>query len=138
MAGGGIESSSFRYGFSHEAIDELEILLADGSTVTATRDNAHRDLFFGFANSYGSLGYALRLKARCVPAKPYVRVEHIRHRDGPAYFRDLEALCDQGVDVNILCKRHAFGVDFEDLLSRFFIWWADEDDPIRFEAEQVT
>ena len=42
----------------------MEILLADGRSVLCTPDNEHRDLFFGFPNSYGTLGYALKLKAR--------------------------------------------------------------------------
>ena len=60
IAGVGIESSSFKYGFVHETVLEIEILLPDGRVVVATKDNEHRDLFFGFANSYGTLGYALK------------------------------------------------------------------------------
>ena len=47
-SGVGIESSSFKYGLVHETLLELEVLLGDGSVVTATPDNEHRDLFFGF------------------------------------------------------------------------------------------
>ncbi|MEQ1796079.1 MAG: FAD-binding oxidoreductase, partial [Nitrospira sp.] len=61
-AGIGIESSSFKYGFVHETILEIEILLPDGTVVVATKENEHRDLLLGFANSYGTLGYALKVK----------------------------------------------------------------------------
>src|SRR5512145_2166422 len=61
-AGVGIEASSFRYGLVHETLQEMEILLPDGRVVLATPDNEHRDLFYGFPNSYGTLGYALKLK----------------------------------------------------------------------------
>ena len=50
-AGVGIESSSFKYGFVHETILEIDILLPDGTIAVATKDNEHRELFFGFANS---------------------------------------------------------------------------------------
>ncbi len=93
--GCGIESSSFRYGLVHETVLEMEILLADGSTVVCTPDNEHKDLFFGFPNSYGTLGYALRLKALAVPVKPYVKLTHIRHRSPHSYFEDLARQCDR-------------------------------------------
>src|SRR5262249_50088951 len=64
VAGVGIEASSHRYGLVHETIDELEVLTGDGRILTCTRDNEHADLFFGFPNSYGTLGYALRVVAR--------------------------------------------------------------------------
>jgi FAD/FMN-containing dehydrogenase len=92
-AGVGIEASSFRYGLVHDTLLELDVLLADGSIVTCTPDNEHRDLFYGFPNSYGTLGYALKVTARTVPVKPYVRIEHVRHADPKAYFADLEARC---------------------------------------------
>src|SRR3989441_5209554 len=92
-AGVGIEASSFRYGLVHDTLHALDVLLADGSIVTCTPDNEHRDLFIGFPNSYGTLGYALKVTARTVPVKPYVRIEHVRHADPKRYFEDLEARC---------------------------------------------
>lgn len=91
VAGVGVESSSHRYGLVHDGMLELEVLLGDGSVVTCTPDNAHSDLFFGFPNSYGTLGYALRVKAKTVPVKPYVQLEHLRFENSEIYFRQLEA-----------------------------------------------
>src|SRR5688500_1092540 len=90
VAGVGIESSSRRYGLVHDTVLEIDVLLGDGRVVTATRDNEHADLFFGFPNSYGTLGYALRVKAKAVPVKPYVRLEHLDFFDGGIYFSELE------------------------------------------------
>jgi FAD/FMN-containing dehydrogenase len=106
--GCGIESSSFRYGLVHESVQEMEILLPDGRTVLATATNEHKDLFFGFPNSYGTLGYALKLKAMVVPVKPYVHVQHIRHRDPAAYFADLQRWCDSNADFvdGVVFGRH--------------------------------
>ena len=89
VAGVGIESSSHRYGLVHDTMLELEVLLGDGRVVICTADNEHSDLFFGFPNSYGTLGYALRVKARTVPVKPYVRLEHRRFSDGQQFFAHL-------------------------------------------------
>ena len=64
VTGLGIESASFRSGTPHESVLEMDILTGAGEilTVTADDDDPHRDLFHGFPNSYGSLGYALRLR----------------------------------------------------------------------------
>ncbi len=89
VAGVGIESSSHRYGLVHDTMLELEVLLGDGRIVTCTADNEHSDLFFGFPNSYGTLGYALRVKAKTVPVKPYVRLEHIGFQSADKFFHAL-------------------------------------------------
>jgi FAD/FMN-containing dehydrogenase len=98
VAGVGIESSSFRHGLVHETVLELEVLLADGTIVLARPDNEHRDLFFGFPNSYGTLGYALRVKARTVPVGPFVRLEHVHHADPEAFFGNVAAVCASPAD----------------------------------------
>jgi FAD/FMN-containing dehydrogenase len=90
LAGVGIESSSHRFGLVHDTVLELDVLLGDGRVVTCTRDNEHADLFFGFPNSYGTLGYALRVKAKAVPVRPYVHLAHLDYFDGRLYFQELE------------------------------------------------
>jgi FAD/FMN-containing dehydrogenase len=89
VAGVGIEASSHRYGLVHDTVLEIEALLGDGRIVLATPDNEHADLFYGFANSYGTLGYALRVKAKAVPVKPYVRLEHQPFGDPARFFGAL-------------------------------------------------
>ncbi|RJL31784.1 FAD-binding oxidoreductase [Bailinhaonella thermotolerans] len=78
VAGLGAESSSFRAGLPHDPVLELEVLTGDGRVVTASRDNEHAALFHGFPHSFGSLGYALRVRLRLDPARPYVRLRHLR------------------------------------------------------------
>ena len=81
VSGLGIESSSFRNGLPHESVREMEILTGDGRVITATPSNEHAELFRGFPNSYGTLGYALRLLIDLEPVKPFVRLRHVRFRD---------------------------------------------------------
>jgi FAD/FMN-containing dehydrogenase len=90
VAGVGIESSSHRHGLVHDTVLELDVLLGDGRVVSCTPDNEHADLFFGFPNSYGTLGYALRVKAKAVPVRPYVHLLHLDYFDGQIYFRELQ------------------------------------------------
>lgn len=93
LTGIGIESSSFRYGLVHETISEFDVLLATGEIVTCRADNEHRDLFFAFANSYGTLGYALRIVLKVIPAGKYVELKHQHFNQPEAYFAKLEKLC---------------------------------------------
>ena len=77
VTGLGIESASWRNGCPHESVLDLDILTGDGRVVTASATNEHADLFQGFPNSYGSLGYALRLRIELEPVTPYVRLRHV-------------------------------------------------------------
>jgi FAD/FMN-containing dehydrogenase len=98
VAGVGIEATSFRHGLVHETVRELEVLTGTGEVVTARPDNEYADLFFGFANSYGTLGYALRVRAATLPVKHYVAVEHHRFADADAFFAALARACAGDAD----------------------------------------
>ncbi len=76
VTGLGIESTSLRNGLPHESVTEMEILTGDGRVVRASRDNENADLFRGFPNSYGTLGYALSLTIELEPVQPFVHVRH--------------------------------------------------------------
>jgi FAD/FMN-containing dehydrogenase len=95
VTGVGIESSSFRYGLVHETIMEMEVLLGNGTLALCTPTNKHKDLFFGFPNSYGTLGYALKIKVKVVPVKKYVELTHIKFTHPKEYFAKFEELCRQ-------------------------------------------
>jgi FAD/FMN-containing dehydrogenase len=86
LAGVGIESSSHRHGLVHDSVLEVDVLLGDGRVVTCTRDNEHADLFYGFPNSYGTLGYALRVKAKVIPVRPYEHLTHLGFKDPKVFF----------------------------------------------------
>jgi FAD/FMN-containing dehydrogenase len=90
VSGTGLESSSFRYGFVHETILEVDILLSDGRVVTCTPENEYSDLFFGIPNSYGTLGYILKTKVRTIPVKPYVKMQHLKFSDPAALFSAMK------------------------------------------------
>ncbi len=86
VTGLGIESSSFRNGCPHESVLNMDILTGAGEvlTVSDAEDDPHLALFRGFPNSYGSLGYALRLRIELEPVKPYVHLRHIPFRTADA------------------------------------------------------
>ena len=78
VTGLGIESSSFRNGLPHESVLEMDVLTGSGVVVTCAPDGPHADLFATFPNSYGSLGYATRLRIELEPVAPRVRLRHLR------------------------------------------------------------
>ncbi|TDC14492.1 FAD-binding oxidoreductase [Kribbella albertanoniae] len=75
VTGLGIESSSFRAGLPHESVLEMDILTGAGELVTARPGD---DLFRMFPNSYGTLGYATRLRIALDRISPYVALRHVR------------------------------------------------------------
>jgi len=93
VIGLGVESSSFRNGLVHESVREMEVLTGAGRIVVARPDNEHRGLFHGFPNSYGTLGYALRLTIELEPVRPYVRLRHVPFSDRIAYFAAMAEVC---------------------------------------------
>src|SRR5256885_7407920 len=93
VAGVGIEASSFKYGLVHETMQALDVLTPDGRVITCTPDNEHSDLFFGFPNSYGTLGYALKVTTRTAPVKRYVKLEHVRYEDPARCLGDIGLHC---------------------------------------------
>jgi FAD/FMN-containing dehydrogenase len=78
VTGLGIEATSFRNGLPHESVTEMDVLTGDGEVVTATPDGPAADLFACFPNSYGSLGYATRLRIELEEVPGYVDLRHVR------------------------------------------------------------
>jgi FAD/FMN-containing dehydrogenase len=95
ITGLGIESSSFRNGMPHESVIEIDVLTGSGEIVTATRDNEHADLFHGFPNSYGTLGYLLRARIELEDVRSYVHLRHVAFEDFHALTEALEGLCSR-------------------------------------------
>jgi FAD/FMN-containing dehydrogenase len=78
VTGLGIESTSFRSGLPHESVLEMDVFTGAGEVVT-TRPG--EDLFDTFPNSYGSLGYATRLRIRLERVPSHVALRHVRYDD---------------------------------------------------------
>jgi len=94
FSGIGLEASSFRYGFVHETFLEIEVLTGDGRILIAS-PGQNSDLFYGFPNTYGTVGYILRAKLMLFPAKPYVKIVRARYSDSRQFLEDLSRLGEQ-------------------------------------------
>src|SRR6266496_3985695 len=96
VTGLGIESTSLRNGMPHESVSEMEILTGDGRVVRATDDNEYADLFRGFPNSYGTLGYSLSLTIELEPVRPYVHLRHFRFDAAEACMEAISQIAAEG------------------------------------------
>lgn len=83
VSGLGIEAASFRNGLPHESVLELDVLTGAGELVTTVPGD---ELFAGFPNSYGTLGYATRVRIELEPVRSHVALRHVR-------FDELDELC---------------------------------------------
>ncbi|MGH3496181.1 MAG: FAD-binding oxidoreductase [Nocardioidaceae bacterium] len=95
VTGLGIESTSFRSGLPHESVLEMDVLTGSGELVTARPEGEHGDLFEAFPNSYGSLGYAVRLRIQLEPVHPQVALRHVRFDDQDALAETISAVVQQ-------------------------------------------
>ena len=81
VTGLGIESTSFRSGLPHESVVEMDVVTGSGEIVTAAPGGEHADLYDAFPNSYGSLGYATRLRIQLERVPRFVNLRHVRFDD---------------------------------------------------------
>lgn len=75
FAGTGGESSSFRHGFFDETVARVEMVLANGDIVTASRDE-RPDLFRAVPGAVGTLGIVTMLEINLIPAKTWVHTRY--------------------------------------------------------------
>jgi len=93
VTGLGIESTSFRNGLPHESVLEMDVLTGAGEVVTTRPGD---ELFDAFPNSYGSLGYATRLRIALEPVPAYVALRHVRFTDTGLLEKAIATVSEQG------------------------------------------
>ena len=96
VTGLGIESSSWRNGLPHESVLEMDVLTGSGEVVTTDAVARHPGLFRGFPNSYGTLGYATRLRIELEPVGRVVTLRHVRFGDLDELVEVLGAVVEAG------------------------------------------
>lgn len=95
IAGSLTESTSFRNGLPQASVLEMDILTGTGEVLTCSpTENA--ELFRAFPNSYGTLGYAVRVKIELEPVLDYVELHHVRFDDLSEVSRALADIAAQG------------------------------------------
>lgn len=95
VTGLGIESTSFRSGLPHESVLEMDILTGAGEVLTAS-PTENPDLFRAFPNSYGTLGYAVRLRIELEPVAPFVALRHVRFHTVAELLQAMAGILETG------------------------------------------
>ena len=93
VTGLGIEATSFRNGLPHESVLEMDVLTGAGEIVTTRPGD---DLFDTFPNSYGSLGYATRLRIELEPVPGEVALRHVRFDDFGLLAKAIAEIVESG------------------------------------------
>lgn len=96
VTGLGIESTSFRHGLPHESVLEMDVFTGAGEVVTARPEGEHAELFRAFPNSYGSLGYATRLRIELLPVTSHVALRHVTFDETSPLERAIAEITDTG------------------------------------------
>ena len=96
VTGLGIESTSFRNGLPHESVLEMDVFTGSGEVVTARPEGEHADLFATFPNSYGSLGYATRLRIKLERVPAYVALRHVRFHEADKLAAAIGEIVESG------------------------------------------
>jgi FAD/FMN-containing dehydrogenase len=138
VSGLGIESTSFRNGLPHESVEEMDVFTGAGLVVTARPGD---DLFDAFPNSYGSLGYATRLRIKLEQVPDRVELRHVRFDDAGLLAKTVAEIVEtreyDGLHVDGLD-----GVAFQPgeyylTLARWVSAEADEETPIGGEPKPL-
>ena len=93
VTGLGIESTSFRNGLPHESVLEMDVFTGAGEVITTRPGD---DLFDAFPNSYGSLGYATRLRISLEQVPAYVALHHVRFDDAALMAKTIAEITETG------------------------------------------
>jgi len=75
LMGFGVESSSHKYGLFQDICESYEMVLADGSVITASATE-NSDLFYALPWSHGTLGFITAAHIKIVPAKRFVELTY--------------------------------------------------------------
>jgi FAD/FMN-containing dehydrogenase len=86
---------SYRHGGFFDSVDELELVTGTGEILTLS-DTRDPEAFHMLHGSYGTLGILTRLRFRLVPARPFIKLTHVRHHDFPSFHAALRHHCDVG------------------------------------------
>ncbi|KAK3155731.1 hypothetical protein QOZ80_2BG0206850 [Eleusine coracana subsp. coracana] len=72
----GISGSSHIHGLFSDTVVAMEVVLADGRVVRATRDNEYSDLFYGMPWSQGTIGLLVSAEIKLIRIKEYMRLTY--------------------------------------------------------------
>ncbi|XP_047738104.1 delta(24)-sterol reductase [Hyalella azteca] len=97
--GVGMTTYSHKVGLYQESVVSYDVVLGDGSLVTATATNDHSDLYYTLPWSHGTLGFLVALELKIIRIKPHLKLEYIPVR-GQKQYCDLMRRVSGALDAS--------------------------------------
>ena len=100
--GVGMTTYSHKVGLYQECVEAYDVVLGDGSLVSARRDNIYSDLYHCLPWSHGTLGFLVALEVKIIKVKPYVHMRYIPVKGKAQYcemMRTLSGAYDRYADT---------------------------------------
>ena len=79
VAGGTLESMSYKFGGFHDSCLEYEVITAVGDVIICAPDNQNSLIFQMLHGTFGTLGIISKLTFKLVPAKPFVKMTYEKY-----------------------------------------------------------
>ena len=117
VSGGGIESSSHKYGSFFDTVEEVDCVTGDGRFLERVSRTHEPELFHALSASYGTMAILTRIAVRVERAPRFVHVRYV-HCDGmPAATLCMERLANApavrgggaGAGAGAHAHKHAYG-----------------------------
>jgi delta24-sterol reductase len=96
VCGGGIESSSHRFGCFWDTVEEVDLITGDGRHLVGVSRTREPDLFHGLSVSFGTHGIITRLAVRVERAPKFVHVRYLHCASLDAATGAMETLANAG------------------------------------------
>ena len=92
LAGLGLGSSSYIYGFFNDNVIDFDIILGNGELIKDVSETNHSDLFYGIAGTYGTLGIITRVKIKLIPCKKFVKVNYHHYNSFENFYEEFSKM----------------------------------------------
>jgi len=112
--GVGMTTYSHKVGLYQECVKSYDVVLGDGSLVTATKDNENSSLYHALPWSHGSLGFLTALELEIILVKPYLHMRYIPIRGQKEYcdaIREVSGALDKNKKVPDFVEATVFSKD---------------------------
>uniref|UniRef100_A0A0K2UHG8 Delta(24)-sterol reductase n=1 Tax=Lepeophtheirus salmonis TaxID=72036 RepID=A0A0K2UHG8_LEPSM len=98
VMGGGIETTSNKYGLFQYICTMYELVLPDGSVLKCT-ENQNEELFCATPFCYGTLGLLTAVELKIIPYKPYLKLTYIPTGSIKEFIHEFEKIVnDETID----------------------------------------
>lgn len=92
ICGFGVEGSSFKYGLFQHICVSYDVVLADGTLVTCSKDQ-NAELYYNIPWSYGTLGFLVAVDIEIIPLKKFIKLTYEPCHSKKDYIDLMEKHC---------------------------------------------